>query len=264
MTETRDRVKWILVPASLIAGLVAGGDWLVASWALASVLVALGLAGALIPRLDRIYVPSVLLLAFLLGHMAGMWITVHPILEGVIDRPDVTAWGVSLSRLILVLVGMIMAGRAGRLRKVGVGRPPLLWFLAVPLVFLAMNYWYGKVFFPRLGIFSYGWFLETDPAWLVVVWASVSSLLRAALDEITFRGWILEGLEDYRGEVALWSQALLFGGIHYHPILQPYGVTGFLLMTAVGLALGWLRIRTGGIALGVCLLAALNLAVFWV
>lgn len=260
-TETRS--VWVLPAASLLVGLAAGGDWLWPSWGIIALLVTLGAAASLVKRWERAYGAVVILLSFLLGQTIGMWLVRQPALVAYLERPDHALWVLSGTRLLLVSAGMLLAGKASGL-KIGPGCPPGLWWILVPVSYLLMRLWYVRVFFPRLGIFAHGWYLEEGPVVLMLGTALLSSLARATLDEITFRGWILAGLRDHGAPAALWSQAFLFGGLYYHPVLQPYGVTGFLMMFLVGLGLGWLRLQTGGVALGIAVLVALNLAVFWI
>ncbi len=76
------------------------------------------------------------------------------------------------------------------------------------------------------------------------------STLNALLEEIAFRFVLFEAVERERGaRAAVVVTAALFGLGHLHG--YPPGVVGALLAGVFGLALGWLRVFTGGIGLPV-------------
>ena len=91
------------------------------------------------------------------------------------------------------------------------------------------------------------------PAPLKVFGAGVASgiafaLLNATLEELVFRGILFDALESQWGKwMALFVTAAAFGVGHLHG--YPPGRSGALLAGIYGLALGGLRLWTGGLAL---------------
>ena len=76
------------------------------------------------------------------------------------------------------------------------------------------------------------------------------SLLNAVLEELAFRYVFYEAIAAERGPVlAVLATAVIFGIGHLHGF--PPGPTGTVLAGIYGLALGWLRLFTGGIGLPV-------------
>lgn len=257
------------IPVPVMVALVVAISWcLAASWITTAWILALAMLVALavpaaVGTAAPVYRVGVILLFFLLGGIVGQWLVGLLVARNMLERPDMALVVMGAVRLALVGAGLFLAGD-GQFFKVRTGLVPL-WLWPVALILsLAMAFWYRTVFFPRLGIFAYSWFLPVGPAWRILLAAALPALLRAALDEITFRGWIQQVLgTTYSPEAAVWLGALLFGVLYYSPALQPYGVTGVLTMTAAGLFLGWARFKTGGILFGVVFLTGLNLATFW-
>jgi uncharacterized protein len=87
-----------------------------------------------------------------------------------------------------------------------------------------------------------GWML--DNVWLGgIVFAGVNALLEEAL----FRGILLDALESQIGIVAaVLAQAFVFGMLHRQG--YPPGLVGIVLATLFGLMLGWLRVKSRGLA----------------
>lgn len=95
--------------------------------------------------------------------------------------------------------------------------------------------------------------VATNPTWLVWI---VIAALPAVCEELLFRGWVLSGFVGRHGErsrlvAAVGAQALLFAVMHLLPERMP----GTFLM---GLATGWLAIRTRSILPGIVCHAANN------
>jgi len=78
----------------------------------------------------------------------------------------------------------------------------------------------------------------------------VVSVLNALFEEVVFRGVFFDAIEAPCGDwVAVAATAAIFGYAHMHG--YPSGPLGALLAGIYGLALGWLRVVTGGIGLPV-------------
>lgn len=83
----------------------------------------------------------------------------------------------------------------------------------------------------------------------------LSSVMPAIIEEIAFRGVIYDRLRSVLGEREGWLvQAAFFSILHLSPVIFP---THF----AMGLILGWLRMRSGSLLPGMILHAAWNAAV---
>ena len=76
----------------------------------------------------------------------------------------------------------------------------------------------------------------------------VFAALNAILEELVFRGVLLDALEaQWGGMVAVVTTAILFGLGHLSG--YPPGRDGAILAGLYGVVLGWLRVRTGGLFL---------------
>lgn len=76
------------------------------------------------------------------------------------------------------------------------------------------------------------------------------SVTNALREEVFFRGILLDSLDAFWGKwAAMGISALIFGMAHLHGV--PSGVSGVILATVYGLALGGLRAWTGGLLLPV-------------
>jgi len=73
------------------------------------------------------------------------------------------------------------------------------------------------------------------------------SLANAIMEEAIFRGVFQEALTAEWGPwPAIVIQGVLFGAIHVQGF--PHGLAGMVMASAYGVALGWLRLRSGGMA----------------
>ncbi len=73
------------------------------------------------------------------------------------------------------------------------------------------------------------------------------SLANALMEEAIFRGVFQEALTAEWGPwPAIAIQGVLFGAIHVQGF--PHGLEGMVMASAYGVALGWLRLRSGGMA----------------
>lgn len=76
------------------------------------------------------------------------------------------------------------------------------------------------------------------------------SVFNALREEFFFRGILLDSLESLWGKwAAIGISALIFGMAHLHGV--PSGISGVILAAIYGLALGGLRVWTGGLLLPV-------------
>jgi membrane protease YdiL (CAAX protease family) len=92
--------------------------------------------------------------------------------------------------------------------------------------------------------------LPSMPVWALPFAGLGFALLNAAMEEISFRGIIFDALRGVLGTepAPLWVQAFLFGALHYRTGF-PDGPAGVAMTFAFGVALGVLRLRSGGLAL---------------
>ncbi len=83
----------------------------------------------------------------------------------------------------------------------------------------------------------------------VALCGAVFALLNAFSEEAVWRGAVMEGLDEFFGPgwASIILQGIGFGMLHVHGV--PTGYTGAALATAYGIALGWIRRRTGSISL---------------
>jgi membrane protease YdiL (CAAX protease family) len=73
------------------------------------------------------------------------------------------------------------------------------------------------------------------------------SLTNALMEEAIFRGVFQEALTvDWGSWPAIGVQAVMFGAIHAQGF--PHGLEGMVMASVYGVALGWLRLRSGGMA----------------
>ncbi len=236
--------------------------WVNAAWGIALTLALVASVATVVVRLDRLYAVSVIALSFCLGHLGGAYLSESTVVMST-GRPDLMVGVVSVVRALAVGAGVLLAGMGSQLR-VKTGRSGWqLWLLAALLV-AGLGCWYRSIFFPAIGIFSYGWYLDGSSLPLQLGAALLSSAIRAGADELAFRGWIQASLGRLYGpELGVATAALMAGILHYNPIMQPYGVSGMLAMTGLALLLGIARHRTGGVLLGFVVLTAANMVVFF-
>jgi membrane protease YdiL (CAAX protease family) len=90
--------------------------------------------------------------------------------------------------------------------------------------------------------------LPEVPGWVIPFVGLGFALLNAAMEEVSFRGVVMEGFENALGpgKAALILQALLFGFLHYRAGF-PNGVWGVAMTFVFGLMLAALRRRSGGL-----------------
>ena len=101
-----------------------------------------------------------------------------------------------------------------------------------------------------------------SPMALWPVIAVFFALANAGIEELAFRGVLLEGLRSAVGDpAAVALQAVVFGVVHYAAGV-PFGVSGAVLAAGLGLALGVLRLRAGGLLVVWLTHAAIDLVIF--
>jgi membrane protease YdiL (CAAX protease family) len=103
---------------------------------------------------------------------------------------------------------------------------------------------YDQLFRPDLGNLrarTPGWMLENP-----ILGGTVFALVNALLEEMIFRGILLDALDSQIGiKGAIAAQALAFGLLHKEG--YPPGPMGICLATIYGVMLGWLRERSQGL-----------------
>jgi membrane protease YdiL (CAAX protease family) len=104
--------------------------------------------------------------------------------------------------------------------------------------------------------------LANLPLGLLPAMALFFAAVNAGVEELAFRGVLLDGLRSALGDVgAVLTQAAVFGLLHY-AYGVPFGASGALLAGCYGLALGVLRLRAGGLLVAWAVHASTDLLVF--
>ncbi|MCI8350735.1 MAG: CPBP family intramembrane metalloprotease [Oscillospiraceae bacterium] len=83
-----------------------------------------------------------------------------------------------------------------------------------------------------------------------------SCILVPVMEELVFRGLVLQSLRPYGDTFALFSSAVLFGLMHLSPVQQP---NAFLL----GLVIGYFTLVSGSLFTGMVMHAAVNLVAYF-
>lgn len=83
------------------------------------------------------------------------------------------------------------------------------------------------------------------PAPLLLVGVSLFGVVNAALEEVAYRGLLLQALDAALGTVSIVIQAIAFGALHIGGF--PRGAAGVVLATIFGLMMGTIRRRTRGL-----------------
>ena len=113
----------------------------------------------------------------------------------------------------------------------------------------SLTLWYSLVH-PDLRFFALRFAYSSQ--WQTVTAGLVFAILNSSIEEIAWRGVILEALAARNGlRFAVFAQAVLFGISHSNGI--PGGGPGMLMASVYGLLLGGLRISSGGMVL--CIVA---------
>ena len=87
---------------------------------------------------------------------------------------------------------------------------------------------------------------HVGPARLLLLGVTFS-VMNALMEEAIFRGVFQEALTvEWGARLAVGIQGLLFGVIHVRGF--PHGLEGMVMASAYGVALRWLRVRSGGLA----------------
>ncbi len=84
------------------------------------------------------------------------------------------------------------------------------------------------------------------PWWLFPMAATIFAVMNSAAEEFIYRGIVLQALLPAGSGVAIVLGAIAFGAIHLNGI--PSGWWGVAMASIYGGALGWLRIRSHGLA----------------
>jgi uncharacterized protein len=115
--------------------------------------------------------------------------------------------------------------------------------------------------FAHPDLHAYTSFLPVSSLGGIIVAGVFFSIFNAFCEEVIFRGILFDAFESQwgvRGAVA--ATAFLFGYGHLHG--YPPGLTGAVLAGVYGLALGWLRVFTGGLGLPVIAHIAADATIF--
>lgn len=87
------------------------------------------------------------------------------------------------------------------------------------------------------------WFTSAPSVGELIVPLASVALVGPVLEEVVFRGFVQGGLQGLHGaRIGLVATAVLFGLVHV-----PDGSYLFIPIAMLGLLLGWLRVRTGGL-----------------
>lgn len=130
------------------------------------------------------------------------------------------------------------------LQSGGADRATILATLAIVAVSSIALVVYDQLFRPdlvNLRARTPGWMLENP-----ITGGTVFALVNALLEEMMFRGILLDALDSQIGmKGAIATQALAFGLLHKEG--YPPGPVGICLATIYGVMLGWLRERSQGL-----------------
>lgn len=99
------------------------------------------------------------------------------------------------------------------------------------------------------------------PLWLFPAAAVAFAVFNAAAEEFVYRGILLQALLPGGPTMAIVLQAVAFGAVHLHGF--PGGWWGVAMTTVYGVALGWLRVHTRGIAAPFAVHVAADLVIAW-
>jgi membrane protease YdiL (CAAX protease family) len=153
------------------------------------------------------------------------------------------------------LVGLCVLGKDG-LRTL-VPRPPPLWVMGAAIAATAVIY--GGVYLMAKAL---PWiFIETNDLFFLDHQTKVMALVYIAVipaitEEILFRGAVLGGLQDLmRDRTAIAASAVIFAIAHL-------SVPSMLHLTALGLVLGWVRVRSGSVWAGMLIHGGYNAAIY--
>lgn len=110
-------------------------------------------------------------------------------------------------------------------------------------------------------ISAYGSFLPVSSLGGILAVGVLFSVFNALFEEVIFRGVLFDAVESQWGVwVAVVVTAFLFGYGHMRG--YPPGALGAVLAGIYGLCLGWLRVFSGGIGLGVIAHIAADATIF--
>ena len=164
--------------------------------------------------------------------------------------PLLRAWPYLLLVPLCCYAGVVLAVPSlrtslGWLRPGQVSGAIVLFTLAIAVISgIALYAWY-RVLTPDLTI-HLGHFPDM-PVWLFPLAGLGFSLGNAALEELVYRGVIMQTLDSIAGPglISLVAQAWLFGALHYRQGF-PSGVVGLAMAVIYGIMLGALRRRSEG------------------
>ena len=102
------------------------------------------------------------------------------------------------------------------------------------------------------------------PLWLLPLAGVAFALLNSAVEEVIFRGILLQALDSAvgAGTISLVIQAVFFGWLHYSEVGCPKGLAGVAMASVYGLLLGYLRYRSRGMLAPWLAHAGTDIAVF--
>jgi membrane protease YdiL (CAAX protease family) len=105
--------------------------------------------------------------------------------------------------------------------------------------------------------------VPNDPLWMLMFYAIANATFNAALEEITWRGVMLEALDSAFGPgwCALLIQSLSFAVAHYRNGF-PNGIVGSAMVVIFGLMTGLIRRKSKGIVAGWLAHAAVDATIF--
>jgi uncharacterized protein len=158
--------------------------------------------------------------------------------------------------LVAPLRRTVRWNRVGRLRGSVLGLTAAIALISASALLL-----YDRIFQPDLGPLP-----RQLPLWLpvpVAVAGALFSVVNALLEEVIFRGILLDALVPQVG--ATWAvivQAVAFGVGHAHG--YPPGYVGMILAGVYGLMLGALRRSAGGLAAPWAAHVVADATIFWI
>ncbi len=137
------------------------------------------------------------------------------------------------------------------------------WALVLITIFIPIIALMAWVHFLSPNLSRYGDMVPNMPIGLIILYTVTNAAFNAALEEITWRGVILEALDSAVGPGA-WAiiiQAISFAAAHYRNGF-PNGMIGSAMVVVFGLMLGMIRRQSKGIVAGWLAHTAVDATIF--
>lgn len=203
-------------------------------------------------------------------HEDATWLAaVGLVIVGTAGLPVSTVWVAAAAAGSVLLARPSLRSRQGWLRR-GTLSPAVIAVMVGTVIVAgtSLAVWAGSQ--PRLG-HAAGELSTLDqvidqaqriPWWLFPIAALVFAILNSAAEELIYRGIVLQALLPLGTVTAVVLGSLAFGAIHLNGI--PSGWWGVAMASVYGGALGWLRIRSDGLAAPVLVHLAADVVIAYI